>query len=313
MAIITPSAISVYQATILIIGFFGHIASDTVRDPLLNPVVSGYAQVAGVAGVMEGSVILNRHVVNGTISGTDEQVGGICGKASSGTNKILYCTASGLSCFRYQYGRRYLCHYRKFRVCNQRLYQSDDRLFHQNTRRNSRFGQEYDSEQPLQFGLDSERRCSIGRRYYWLCRKYDDEPLCECGPCVGNNNVRNVGAVYGYSQNLIATNRCYDKQFCLMRKSPLADSLPTADMVGSKLQSRLGDEEWLYAEGRYPRIKYTDTTCNSRMATIAVQLWRSSVSDTLFDNISNVENNFRISVNDNVKWSCSSDVVTFKG
>jgi nucleoside-specific outer membrane channel protein Tsx len=295
-------------------GFFGHIASDTVRDlTLLNPVISGYAQVAGVAGVMEGSVILNCHVVNGTISGTDEQVGGICGKASSGTNKILYCTASGsvASAINTAGGICAIIENSGSVIdgCTNLMTVSSTKIRGgiAGSAKNMTVSNCFNSgwivsgDAPSAGGIIGYAENMVMNR------------CVNVGHVLGKNNVLNVGAVYGYSQNLTATNCCYDKQFCLMRKSPLADSLPTADMVGSKLQSRLGDEEWLYAEGRYPRIKYTDTTCNSRMATIAVQLWRSSVSDTLFDNISNVENNFRISVNDNVKWSCSSDVVTFKG
>ena len=104
------------------------------------------------------------------------------------------------------------------------------------------------------------------------------------GVVEGNINVGAISGLIGSTLQLTITNCHYDKQFCIHKGVNGADVSGvsghlTRNMVGRKLASLLGDNDWTYTEGAtliqslYPQLKTLDHTDASKVGATPIFLY----------------------------------------
>ena len=126
--------------------------------------------------------------------------------------------------------------------------------------------------------------------------------------CYNSGNVNatgtNIGSVAGACASQTIPSLAYDNQMSIVSafdgSNYQALSANTVDMVGNSLQSRLGTENWVYADSLYPRLKGMETSDAAVLSATPVFL-----SDG--ERVTSVEHAFRVyTYNNNVTWTTES-------
>ena len=126
--------------------------------------------------------------------------------------------------------------------------------------------------------------------------------------CYNSGNVNatgtNIGSVAGACASQTIPSLAYDNQMSIVSafegSNYQALSANTVNMVGTSLQSRLGTENWVYADSLYPRLKGMEISDAAVLSATPVFL-----SDG--ERVTSVEHAFRVyTYNDNVTWTTES-------
>ena len=126
--------------------------------------------------------------------------------------------------------------------------------------------------------------------------------------CYNSGNIdatgTNIGSVAGSCTSQTIPSLAYDNQMSIVSafdgSNYQALSANTINMVGTSLQSRLGTENWVYADSLYPRLRGMETSDAAVLSATPVFL-----SDG--ERVTSVEHAFRVyTYNNNVTWTTES-------
>ena len=122
-----------------------------------------------------------------------------------------------------------------------------------------------------------------------------------------NINIGRANGVvtyWGATSNVQKQFNICDEQMIYDAHSSLSNNTAkkTSEMLGNGLQSLLGTENWVYAEGMYPRIKGLDTLPISIVTAMPV-VFKSG------ETINSVKTDFTVAGGDTVSWTCKGNTV----
>lgn len=278
-------------------GFFGYNAGTVYDLNFVNPnmTVSSYSVVGAVCGYNVGK-ITNCHVVNGTVVGTDK-VGAVCGQ---NTGYVSYCHNSASVT-----GRSYTG------------------------------GIVGENSKSLTFCFN------IGvvtgsTQYLGGIAGYNSDQLANCynsGIITGTDPCDHVGGVAGYTEagiancynvgqvtassslkglvagyctvNNISSLACDEQTDMSMRSTSASTDMATKDqtinLTGNNLKTVLGEENWIYADSMFPRLKGMDTLSAAYVSATPVFILGG-------EDMNGVSHNFKVYANhNNTTWSVSNN------
>ena len=127
------------------------------------------------------------------------------------------------------------------------------------------------------------------------------------GQSMRNINIGRANGVvtyWGATSNVQKQFNICDEQMIYDAHSSLSNNTAkkTSEMLGNGLQSLLGTENWVYAEGMYPRIKGLDTLPISIVTAMPV-VFKSG------ETINSVKTDFTVAGGDTVSWTCKGNTV----
>jgi hypothetical protein len=132
--------------------------------------------------------------------------------------------------------------------------------------------------------------------------------------CIDDNMQSKSGGIIGSKTktNTDFRNCFYDKQFCIFRNfnntSGIINKL-TTDMLGMKLVSYLGDEDWIYTDSLYPQLKAFAGTDVSKIAASPAYLNNDNIDD--YDEHNNIRKCFYVNTENNIIWTGTLGKVEF--
>ena len=309
--------------------FVGGVCGLAINSTILNCTnyvnITGRGYIAGICGYLQNNSIIaycinNGNIISNAVSSDDNPVGGISGCLSH--SKILHSSNSGFVSGRYGVGgitghshtRTEISH-----CINIGVVVADSLVGGISGGYDNMFQPDNgDISYSINAGLIIGRRAVGG---------IIGQSLGIIKNCINTgvisssvNNPTFMGAIVGRLEGGVVENCHYDKQMCVyggINNNDVAGQaeghLTREGMIGTGLQSKLGNAEWFYpsSDTLYPMLKSLQNEIISKVAASPAYL---VINDADYsDRQNNVRNCFYVSLEDNVQWTNMLNRVAISG